>query len=37
MPGVEALLIDAAGALHESAGFRRVTGFEPLAAAGAKP
>ena len=37
MPGAEALVIDAAGALHESAGFRRVTGFEPLAAAGATP
>ena len=35
--GAEALVIDAAGALHESAGFRRATGFEPLAAAGVTP
>ena len=33
----KALVIDAAGALHESAGFRQSTGFEALAAAGAKP
>jgi thiamine biosynthesis lipoprotein len=37
VPGAEALVIDAAGALHESAGFRRATAFEPLAAAGASP
>jgi thiamine biosynthesis lipoprotein len=30
--GAEALVIDASGALHESAGFRRATGFAPLAA-----
>jgi thiamine biosynthesis lipoprotein ApbE len=30
MAGAEALVIDAAGALHESPGFRRATGFEPL-------
>jgi thiamine biosynthesis lipoprotein len=28
-PGAEALVIDAAGALHESAGFRAATDFEP--------
>jgi hypothetical protein len=32
MPGAEALVIDAAGALHESAGFRAATSFEPLGA-----
>lgn len=37
VPGAEALVIDAAGALHESAGFRRATAFEPLAAAAASP
>lgn len=37
VPGAEALVIDAAGRLHESAGFRRATGFAPLAAAGATP
>jgi len=30
MPGAEALVIDAAGELHESPGFRRATAFEPL-------
>ena len=29
-PGAEALVIDAAGGLHESPGFRRATAFEPL-------
>ena len=32
VPRAEALVIDAAGALHESAGFRAATGFEPLGA-----
>jgi thiamine biosynthesis lipoprotein len=35
MPGAEGLVIDAAGALHESPGFRQNTGFEALAAPGA--
>jgi len=30
VPGAEALVIDAAGARHESEGFRRATRFEPL-------
>ena len=30
--GAEALAIDAAGELHESAGFRRATGFDPVPA-----
>jgi thiamine biosynthesis lipoprotein len=29
-PGAEALVIDGEGRLHESAGFRAATGFEPL-------
>lgn len=37
VPRAEALVIDAAGTLHESAGFRGATGFAPLAAAGATP
>jgi thiamine biosynthesis lipoprotein len=31
LPGAEGLVIDATGALHESPGFRRATGFAPLA------
>jgi hypothetical protein len=30
VPDAEALVIDATGSLHESPGFRRATGFEPL-------
>jgi len=36
VPGAEALLIDAAGARHESGGFRAATGFAPLPATGAR-
>ena len=32
-PGAEALVIDAAGALHASAGFRAATQFEPASGA----
>jgi thiamine biosynthesis lipoprotein ApbE len=32
LPGAEGLVIDAAGTLHESPGFRHATGFEALAA-----
>lgn len=31
LPGAEGLVIDAVGVLHESPGFRRATGFAPLA------
>ena len=33
MPGAEGLMIDATGALHESAGFRRASAFEPAGSA----
>ena len=35
VPGAEGLAIDAAGALHESAGFRHASGFEPAGSAAA--
>jgi thiamine biosynthesis lipoprotein len=37
VPGAEALVIDAAGARHESPGFRRATGLEPFEAGGSPP